>query len=1548
MSNIIRKPYEISLWDDILVFVVEEPDGTIVEYEKYIPTEATGVVKAQYYKERKLCVIGSDTMESPARATAPKLVSNVNGQNTLTFNLYYKYYDEETDDMVFNPYHKLLTNERKIKLRHGTLREPDTKWYDFIIKNVQENSENKTFAYTCKDQFCNELSKSGFNIQLDAELENNMGTVEQLAETILEDSDWKVRKDASDTLIQYKEEPLYKIQLKEAVDAVDILNKEEITIDKNKNIYVFYSIISNQNPDVQFLYSEDGNFVKDDNYVIDKKYPNYVIHNVKYNEDGWPDFTAYTNEEPSLPIAYFTDEYRGNKVVRQERTEYDSTIDKYVKLYKEEETGRQINLYTENEYISPTIVQEYITNPREFESDAGWKAIDAGQSAIPPMVENVILNQYGNRLPKPEEYKESTFSSYIRFSPLDKNQYLKNSGPKDNLSLIGGFAENDIYVFRIRFRDQDINWSPIQVADKIHSIYIGGKKINEEPTVYFKTGDKLTAEAAFTKVTGLYNSNETYYVKNANGGYQLAEFDENDPKFDETIDYYTYHGWEFKLYSQGAWAYSDLITDLNLGLYIEFSLIKDSEDNILSHDIEECSLFLYATDMDGKMCVPGGEVKSGVKTKYYAYIPNPDYASIDDVQYICQGSYEKPDNLIPFYNISYEKIRSITATESNRFNLIQDLCETFECWPRFEIEHNSLTGEILLDENYRQKKWLSFHEYIGTPNYVGFKYGINLKSIQRTLNSDGIVSKLIVKDNANEFAQDGFCTIARAEENPSGENFILDFSYYIQQGMLDWDIINNDLYVDQNGYIGLYKKLKEWNVQRDQLIEIQSGLKTDIAKYQSNVSIYEVGYQEIQEELDTQEMDLYETTSVTYDDMLEYMAMNDTEKAKNEEWNPDIPPNWTKANGLDKEEDKGEETSKTPASEEDIKDWEEFWNAFKTWFDSEEVLGLMSSIALLRQKKVNFEKEYNRYKNLLQKAQEDYNQNEKDLKGFVEDKNELIHNFYKKYSRFLQEGSWINEDYIDDNLYYLDAESTLNTSAKPKVTYTINVLELSQLEEYENYLFALGDKTYIEDTEFFGWTNVGGVQTPYHEEIVVTEITYGLDQLETNTIKVQNFKTQFEDLFQRMAATTQSVEYHTGEYTKAAGVVTEQGTIDAGVLQNSFLNNSFILSNASDQSVVWDSSGITTTSFIKPNEIVRIVSGGIFLSNDGGVSYNTGITGSGINANYITTGQLNASKVNIMSGSFSTFRWDALGLNAYQFALDENNKPINFNYAKFVRLDQYGLYGINGTEKFIAKSEDHIWENAKFALTWKGFMLKNDDDGSVRITSTDDIQVLTKHPEDSSRLIHRIKIGRIDKKIVINENNEEIRENVYGIRISDAFGAPVMETGSDGELWLKNKLHIETTETTENKKEVGIGKLGNPDNEPNKGHGIRVIDANDKFIVYEDGHLKATSADIEGRIVATSGEIGGLTVEQWKEKGYEVVITSNVGNSMKQGTSVTLTARLYKGTEEVNPIGYEWYENSQPEVILNTESTYTFEVDFGTNGYIQYGCRIAYDESKEE
>ena len=80
---------------------------------------------------------------------------------------------------------------------------------------------------------------------------------------------------------------------------------------------------------------------------------------------------------------------------------------------------------------------------------------------------------------------------------------------------------------------------------------------------------------------------------------------------------------------------------------------------------------------------------------------------------------------------------------------------------------------------------------------------------------------------------------------------------------------------------------------------------------------------------------------------------------------------------------------------------------------------------------------------------------------------------------------------------------------------------------------------------------------------------------------------------------------------------------------------------------------ITTTSTTNPAEILRIVSGGVFLSVDGGVTWNTGITGRGINASYITSGQMNVEEVNILNGSFPSFRWDKAGISAYEFTINE-------------------------------------------------------------------------------------------------------------------------------------------------------------------------------------------------------------------------------------------------------------------------------------------------------
>jgi hypothetical protein len=93
------------------------------------------------------------------------------------------------------------------------------------------------------------------------------------------------------------------------------------------------------------------------------------------------------------------------------------------------------------------------------------------------------------------------------------------------------------------------------------------------------------------------------------------------------------------------------------------------------------------------------------------------------------------------------------------------------------------------------------------------------------------------------------------------------------------------------------------------------------------------------------------------------------------------------------------------------------------------------------------------------------------------------------------------------------------------------------------------------------------------------------------------------------------------------------GKIAAEALTDAFVNNTHLLKNANNQSVTWDDKGIITTSLSNPAEIVRVVSGGIFVSNDGGNTWTTGITGNGINAKTITTGQLNTELITILNGS---------------------------------------------------------------------------------------------------------------------------------------------------------------------------------------------------------------------------------------------------------------------------------------------------------------------------
>ena len=126
---------------------------------------------------------------------------------------------------------------------------------------------------------------------------------------------------------------------------------------------------------------------------------------------------------------------------------------------------------------------------------------------------------------------------------------------------------------------------------------------------------------------------------------------------------------------------------------------------------------------------------------------------------------------------------------------------------------------------------------VGKDLGFGFIYGIDLKSISRNIQSDQIVSKTIVLPNNNECAPGGFCAISSSKENYPGVDFILNFDYYISQGLLSSSIVNKDLYDSKTGY---YTQLHEVTAKYKEQATKITNLKMRLDKAESNKKVFEV------------------------------------------------------------------------------------------------------------------------------------------------------------------------------------------------------------------------------------------------------------------------------------------------------------------------------------------------------------------------------------------------------------------------------------------------------------------------------------------------------------------------------------------------------------------------------------------------------------------------------------------------------------------------------------------------------------------------------------
>ena len=1310
-----NKKYEISIWED---YIVPATEG--------IP---------EHYEERKIAVIGSDTMTAQCRAIQPKLIKNINGTNVFTFKMYYTYLDTETGEKYQNPFLNLLVNERKIKVLWKN------EWHDLIIKNIQEDSSGKSITYTCKDVFINELSKTGFEIIFDIEKENSINTLEGFAAETLKGSDWNLG--IIEENFQEKEEPTYEVLLQNELSCLNQTKNTQENIIQNEKILVFYNQVQNifnsaeseGNIDLQFAYASSFSKEKNSQLVINSDCYVKTFKYIKLQDK----INFYSNEVLVLSILLnqaVSTSYRAKRLVENFDSVYDKKIDRYVEVYTDGK--KDYYKFTSSEFKSPSIIGNIFTNSKDYKNTSGWVADKNG---------SIYFSLYN---PNASDLTQAKSYLSLLGSTSSNLKYYLNTGLTETLFLPEGIKVGQKFVFRYKGRINNNTKDFIQLNSN------QTKNINFDIKKYSYSNDQFAFEDGeyFTLDSSIQNDDWIEFNLTCKKGLTKTQL------------------------LSGKYGIF-LTAPVGLEFWIEdIQLFEEVYGEVLNQDGTISTRRLNPNEYEvlGKNIV-----------KYNYYDPDSSYSGPEDLEYLYSNTEDWNNSNLVKKSLGFTKKRGITIKNSNRFNIIQTLAETFECWARFNIEHDQDTGKIIY-ENGLPKKTVSFLKNIGKDTGIGFIYGQDLKTVSRNIVSDQIVTKTIVSPNSNEYAGNGSCDIRASSENYGKANFILDFGYYINQGLLDGDQINKDLYLSTDGigyFFYLEKYYNEYLKNSERLID----LKQNQQELKSLRKTYEVIVSEALEDITSNKADFKNLTNLTY--------------------------NQSNIFNGNEVKDSIKENSKAYA---------------------------------IVQKIISLQSSYNSFSTELEKVNNNLEAVDNELKIIEEEQKETLNNienknkeFFNKYSRFIQEGSWISEDYIDPNLYYLDAQNIAYTSSRPQITYNIAAMRLSDLEEYRNKNFNVGDISFIQDPEFFGYEWIDSIKTPYKEKVLISEVTFNFDSSEQDSFKIQNYKTQFEDLFQRITATTQSLQYAQAGYQKAANAFTETGVIKFETLQNSILANQELVFGAKNESITQDETGLTVTDLKNPNNKTKVTSGGIFVTTDGGKTWKGAVKGEGVSTQHLTSGSINTSNIFISSGEYPTFRWDSLGINAYGILFNEGREIEGISTSEFVRFDRFGIYGIKGVENFIPHSFEEIKEYGSFGLSWGEFFLKSKHgEGYVSISSTDDFVVFDGN-------VQRVKIGALGDS------------NTYGMILRNQAGNVTLKTGDDGNLWLSDKITIELP--TASSEVVQIGNLGYENSS------TKVFDANGNFKIFSNGHIEAKS-----------GIIGNLTIEEF-ENTIEGLLNVNITTS---------------------------------------------------------------------
>lgn len=1323
------------------------------------------------FKTRPVKEIGSSSSDFSGNSYENQFYTRIDGTHELSFKLSEYCFDESTGKLERNLNAQLVVNKSKILFIR------DGKKFFFTVNEKEDIEDDGVFyhSYSCKDSFIEELSKTGYSLRFteDLETDNGLGTIHELAEKIAKGTDWEYvknkREDGSGTGVLYE----YSTDL-------------EFNIEQDR-----YDTVYNPIPvhPVNFI-PELKRFCNETKLL--KLGKGKIIGDV----DGDGKLTLQDNlwiNEYLAGKREFTDEQKNlADFNRDGQVSLDDSLavleavtnPNYEFIYLPGTNYHPIYCFEDTNQICASDVKNLIYNSSEFLDTTGW-------TSFLPSVDKFNVHKQGAIIETMKIGEYYALKAYSK-TPETNKSLLMNDTMSDTDQY---FSAQEPYALRVVYGEGN--------KGKITQLSI----FKENPLM-------LGTTASYTQNFPSGVENEKYYVVKTSVSVRNPYITFNidcsaGPLIIKEISL-------FKVKGKGETEEESKENNLRLLSKLTKGAILTEEDKkimsfpdspeALKAYTQKVTKFFYLDDIIKK---PDGEIedkKQKERTIHY-------FRDFDEV-FNNNNFYWNGKEIVPFKKEDYQ----IIPVAGNLFPPEDHPsgAEAKKNIYHFEKNNKYYQYYELTREGRTNGKW----------DLALYDAGENDK--RRTLIAEKSNRFNLIQDLSELFK---VWPVFHISQNPDTGEFIKEF--YFKENCI------------KQNFAGFHKGVNLIDIQRvSQSDEIVTKMfvedqENKIAKngfitirtspfnpwgenYYYNFQYY------IKQKLINSYKDGIPIIEKDKDDLYRLVKGYNTSIF---DYNEKIVPATVELNNLNAQI-KSVSVS-IAAMLERITSIQADLDKFGNEMGDPDIHKLQSQQATYG----DLQKEYEKKKAELQKQYDalkaDYDGWKSEVEAIQEKKEKIIKEFENKYSQYIKEGVWSDNSYTDDDTYYLDSQKVSNTSAIPKTEWRISVLDGSAAKELENYHFEVGDQTLLVDNDFFG-EDLQNREENFTFEVLITGIKENLDDSTQNEIEVRNYLTSFEDMFQRISAATQTLELNEQTYNKAA-YFTANKQVDKSILQNTLLNNEMVLANSMGNSYTLDTSGLALQSLVNPKKKVRLIAEGLFLSNSTGLNgeeeWKTGITADGINADILTAGTINTSVIKIFSNGQPNFSWNQLGITAYKTESTENGIAVDSN--SFIRLDNFGLYLIEGKKNFNIDGEGNPWFNGKTREQALNDIVK---DSIFSVT------------ERGLRLNVRQKGGSGELSLKYDEKDPLI----YGLYIKDAFGKEVVRLQSNGDNEIAGwKIKPGRLESTTGKYDLLLSSGGDSK---------YTIKAGSNFSVDYSGKLTCKNADIQGRIIASSGIIGGWEI----------------------------------------------------------------------------------------